>query len=203
MIIINKDLFHKVADEMIKHAELLIKDTQVSPEFSYPGFNVKIDFIVNFNKHTKIGTILVKADSKYILITPFKSKEKLKVSPETKELMVSHIAELAFNHLIEKQDFHQKLMSTLESASPIIELPHPFGFSVKYNNDIDGQQFMISGPAPERVTLYALEDAVDMEQSIGSLCLASPKELVNKVKCLEEYYILNDLCPELEGTIGE
>lgn len=200
---INKELFDKVTTAVIKHIGIIAKGTSKPPRFAYPGLEIPFEFEVEYNPHSKIGAIVVTMGLENILTHSF-IRGKVSVIPdEFKETLSARIGKIISGNIMELTDFYLGLREILEGYSPLLEITHPFGFVVQYNNDVDGQQFMIKLSDDTGAVLYGLEDGVNMTQGIGSICLATPDELIEKVKRVQQYFIDNDMCPELEGSIGE
>lgn len=200
---INKELFDKVATSVIKHIGIIAKNPSKSPRFEYPGLEIPFEFEVEFNPHSKIGVVVVNMGLETILTHSFKPGKQPLMPYEFIEALSIRIGKIISGNIMELTDFYLGLREILEGHSPLLEISHPFGFVVQYNNDVDGQQFMIKLSDELGTVLYALEDGINMDQGIGSICLATPDELVDKVKRVQQHFIENDMCPELEGSIGE
>lgn len=110
-----------------------------------------------------------------------------------KSLLHSSIARVLINLVLTKTDQLDSLDDMVNGITTNLVWDSPFGITVKFNKDVDSQTFLVCQTAYPNHAIYAFEEAVNTDLSIGMDLLTGPEILRRKVHAILIDYLLADL----------
>lgn len=183
MTVLNKEFFKNLSDRVVKSVygdrERTIDKLQIETAPDLHPVMVKFDY----NEHTKLVKYTVTIDGNHLSTNCIHKDGGLRSRlPEWED----GIASCFFQAIADKEDFTQSLANLLEGTTANKTLHHPIGLSVKFHKDDDSQVLLVEYKGK---SLYALEEAINLELGIGYECFTESEVLFERVSTVMCYLV--------------
>lgn len=200
MTLINKAFAQQAKEEIIKHLRTQLEGKANSNTFNLKDSGITVTIRTTANPHTKLTKFEVYVFDRMVGSGEVKFDKKIQLEKSFVETLPDFIMTHLLGHIIDDSGTAEAIDNMLRGITSGIEVEHPFGMSIKFHSDDDHQVLMIT---KGKDVLYALEEAVNLNEGIGTDLFTPVEQLKYRInKVLAHYTIREDFGVEYDFGPG-
>lgn len=196
MTLINKAFAVQAKDEIIEHLTNQLKGKANSNTFSLKGSDIPVSIRTSANSHTKLTKFEVYVLDQMVGSGVTKFDRKIYLDKSFSDTLPDFIMGAILAHISVDSGAFEGIDNMLRGITSGKEVEHPFGMTIKFHSDDDHQVLMIT---KGKDVLYALEEAVNLDEGIGTDMFTPIEQLKHRInKVLTHYTTREDFTVEYE-----
>lgn len=196
MTLINKTFAQQAKDQVIEHLAKQLSGKANSNFFNLKDSNIGVNIRTTANSHTKLTKYEIYVANQMVGSGTVKFDTKIILDKSMADTLAENIFAVLLTYISKESGAIEAVDNMLRGVTTSNEVEHPYGINIKFHTDDDHQVMMLT---KGKEVLYALEEAVNLDQGIGTDLFTPIEQLKGRIgKVLRHYSEREDFAVEYE-----
>lgn len=178
MSLINKAFCDEAKDEIISKLAKQLSGEANRDFFCIKDSQIDVNIRTSLNQHTKLIKFEVYVFNQMVGSGTHKSGGKVYLDKDFVDKLGENIFIVLINTIHKDSDVVEDIENMLRGVTISNEVCHPYGVTIKFHTGDDHQAMLIT---KGKDTLYALEEAINLEEGIGTDLFTPVEQLKGRI----------------------